>query len=131
MILTSLVTKDRTGSYALQIHDLIKFVTYLFYFFLICKAQDLGYFFFQYHNKFCTQANNTQENNSPCQMFANQTFHRMNCLACSLADNANANTDSSITSLKLSNYSTHSTSKRAWCFHVKGYLEITKNLRKI
>lgn len=31
--LPSLVTEDRTGSYALQINDLIKFVTYLSYFF--------------------------------------------------------------------------------------------------
>lgn len=34
-------------------------------------------------------------------MFAIQTFHRMNCLAYSLADNANVDTAPSVTSLRL------------------------------
>lgn len=63
-------------------------------------------------------------------MFPNQTFHRINCLAYSLADNANAGTGPAVMSLKLSKCSAHSTSKRVCYFCVEGSLELTNNQPK-
>jgi len=47
-----------------------------------------------------------------------------------LADNADADTAPSVTSLKLSNYSMHSGSKSVYCFRAKLSLEVTKNQPK-
>lgn len=63
-------------------------------------------------------------------MFAIRTFSRINCLAYSLADNANAGTALAVMTLKLSKCSAHSISKRVCCFCVEGSLELKNNRPK-